>query len=55
LKNNIAKNDPLKRGTLREVNGLVQPGPYCDSLPKSYVVQETPFVINPSLDENETA
>jgi hypothetical protein len=44
-----SENDPLKRGTLREVNGLVQPGPYCDSLPKSYVVQETPFVINPSL------
>lgn len=45
----MSDSDPLKRGTLREVNGLVQPGPFCDSLSKSYVVQESPFVINPAL------
>jgi hypothetical protein len=44
-----ADKDPLKRGTLREVNKIIQPGPFCDSLTKDYVVQETPFVINPAL------
>ncbi len=44
-----SENDPLKRGTLREVNGLVQPGSFCDSLSKTYVVQESPFAINPAL------
>ncbi|MBK9562012.1 MAG: hypothetical protein IPO54_02540 [Micavibrio sp.] len=45
----MSDSDPLRRGTLREVNGLVQPGPFCDSLSKSYVVQESPFAINPPL------
>jgi hypothetical protein len=43
------KDDPLKRGTLREVNKLIAPGPFCDSLAQSYPVQESPFVISPDL------
>jgi hypothetical protein len=41
--------DPLKRGTLREVNGLVRPGPFCESLKEKRAVREPPFKINPAL------
>ena len=41
--------DPLKRGTLREVNSLVRPGPFCEALAQSYPVREAPFAINPAL------
>lgn len=46
---NNSKSDPLKRGTLRVVNDIVKPGPFCDALATSYPTQEPPFVINPAL------
>jgi hypothetical protein len=43
-----AKGDPLKRGVLREINGLVRPGEFCSEL-KGAELKDAPFPVNPEL------